>query len=82
MIEILSVPCSLSMSASKASAQRLAPLHPDCYFLLADGVSYHGYAVSGGRKTGGGPLADPAMAFRVLASRSPKAAACKRQAMR
>jgi chromosome segregation protein len=24
---------------------------------LPDGVSYHGYAVSGGRKTGGGPLA-------------------------
>ena len=39
------------------AAQNLAPQHPDCYFLLPDGVSYHGYAVSGGRKTGGGPLA-------------------------
>ena len=27
--------------------------HPDCYFLLQDGVSYHGHAVSGGRKTRG-----------------------------
>jgi chromosome segregation protein len=41
----------------REAAQHLAPLHPDCYFLLPDGVSYHGYAVSGGRKTGGGPLA-------------------------
>jgi chromosome segregation protein len=41
----------------REAAQHLAPQHPDCYFLLPDGVSYHGYAVSGGRKTGGGPLA-------------------------
>jgi chromosome segregation protein len=41
----------------RTTAQKLAPEHPECYFLLADGVSYHGYAVSGGRKTGGGPLA-------------------------
>jgi chromosome segregation protein len=27
------------------------------YFLLADGVCYHGHAVSGGKKTGSGPLA-------------------------
>ena len=27
------------------------------YFLLPDGVSYHGHAVSGGKKTGSGPLA-------------------------
>ncbi len=27
------------------------------FFLLPDGVSYHGHAVSGGKKTGGGPLA-------------------------
>ena len=43
--------------ADRESAQRLAIEHPDSYFLLPDGVSYHGYAVSGGRKTGGGPLA-------------------------
>ncbi len=39
------------------SAQRLATQYPDYYFLLADGVCYHGHAVSGGRKTGSGPLA-------------------------
>ena len=43
--------------SDREGAQQLAPLHPECYFLLPDGVSYHGYAVSGGRKTGGGPLA-------------------------
>ncbi len=31
--------------------------YPDCFFLLPDGVSYHGHAVSGGKKTGSGPLA-------------------------
>ena len=41
----------------RAAAQRLATSNPDCFFLLQDGVSYHGHAVSGGRKTGGGPLA-------------------------
>jgi len=43
--------------SDRASAQRIAVANPDCYFLLPDGVSYHGHAVSGGRKTGGGPLA-------------------------
>jgi chromosome segregation protein len=39
------------------AARRLASEHPDYYFLLPDGVSYHGHAVSGGRKSSGGPLA-------------------------
>jgi chromosome segregation protein len=43
--------------SDKSAAQRLATSNPDCYFLLQDGVSYNGHAVSGGRKTGGGPLA-------------------------
>ena len=43
--------------ADHAAAQSLATAHPDCYFLLQDGVSYHGHAVTGGRKTAGGPLA-------------------------
>ena len=30
---------------------------PSIFFLLPDGVSYHGHAVSGGKKTGSGPLA-------------------------
>jgi chromosome segregation protein len=40
-----------------ATAQTLSTSNPDCYFLLQDGVSYHGHAVSGGRKSAGGPLA-------------------------
>jgi chromosome segregation protein len=40
----------------RAAAQRLALQHPDIYFLLPDGVCYHGHAVSGGKKTGSGPL--------------------------
>ena len=45
------------LAADRVMAQRLAVANPDYYFLLPDGVSYHGHAVSGGRKTGGGPLA-------------------------
>jgi chromosome segregation protein len=41
----------------RESAQRLALHYPDLYFLLPDGISYHGHAVSGGKKTGAGPLA-------------------------
>jgi chromosome segregation protein len=31
--------------------------YPEAFFLLPDGVSYQGHAVSGGKKTGSGPLA-------------------------
>ncbi len=41
----------------RESAQRLALQYPDHHFLMPDGVCYHGHAVSGGRKAGGGPLA-------------------------
>ena len=40
----------------RAAARRLAVEFPDCHFLLPDGVSYQGHAVSGGKKTGSGPL--------------------------
>ena len=40
----------------RAAAQRLSTQYPDLYFLLKDGVCYHGHAVSGGRKTASGPL--------------------------
>ncbi len=43
--------------SDRGTAQTLATANPDCYFLLPDGVSYHGHAVSGGRKSAGGPLA-------------------------
>jgi chromosome segregation protein len=39
------------------AAQRLALQYPDVYFLLPDGVCYHGYAVTGGKKNSSGPLA-------------------------
>jgi chromosome segregation protein len=41
----------------RPAAQRLALRYPDLYFLLPDGLCFHGYALSGGRKTGSGPLA-------------------------
>jgi chromosome segregation protein len=40
----------------RAAAQRLAIDHPELYFLLPDGICYHGHAVSGGRKNSTGPL--------------------------
>ena len=45
------------LAKDRTSAQRLAMEHPEFFFLLPDGVSYHGHAVSGGKKTGSGPLA-------------------------
>jgi chromosome segregation protein len=45
------------LAEDRQTAQRLARQYPDFYFLLSDGVCYHGHAVSGGRKTGSGPLA-------------------------
>lgn len=38
-------------------ARRLAQAYPHLFFLLPDGVCYHGCALSGGRKSGSGPLA-------------------------
>ncbi|MCW5981812.1 MAG: chromosome segregation protein SMC [Bryobacteraceae bacterium] len=45
------------IAENREAAQRLAQQYPDFYFLLPDGVCYHGYAVSGGRKSASGPLA-------------------------
>ncbi|MCL4796355.1 MAG: chromosome segregation protein SMC [Bryobacteraceae bacterium] len=45
------------LAESREAAQRLSLQYPDVYFLLADGVCYHGHAITGGRKTGTGPLA-------------------------
>ncbi len=44
------------LAEDRAAAQRLALQYPDAYFLLGDGICYHGHAVSGGKKTGAGPL--------------------------
>lgn len=43
--------------SDRGLAQRLAGEFPHCWFLTRDGVNYHGRAVSGGKKSGAGPLA-------------------------
>ncbi len=45
------------LAEDREAAHRLAAQYPAFYFLAPDGVCYSGYAVSGGRKTGSGPLA-------------------------
>jgi chromosome segregation protein len=45
------------IAEDRPAAQRLAVAYPHLYFLLPDGVCYHGHTVTGGRKTGAGPLA-------------------------
>jgi chromosome segregation protein len=45
------------LAEDRTSAQRLATSYPHLYFLLPDGVCYHGLTVTGGKKTGAGPLA-------------------------
>ena len=45
------------LAEDRPAAQRLAVAYPHLYFLLPDGVCYHGHTVTGGRKTGAGPLA-------------------------
>jgi chromosome segregation protein len=62
--------------SDRGAAQALATSNPDCYFLLQDGVTYHGHAVSGGRKTAGGPLA----LKRELRELSAQVEAAQRQA--
>jgi chromosome segregation protein len=45
------------LAEDRAAAQRLAISYPHLYFLLPDGVCYHGHTVTGGKKSGAGPLA-------------------------
>ena len=45
------------LAEDRAAAQRLAVSYPHLYFLLPDGVCYHGQTVTGGKKSGAGPLA-------------------------
>ena len=45
------------IAEDRSAAQRLSLEYPNLYFLLPDGVSYHGHALTGGKKTAGGPLA-------------------------
>jgi chromosome segregation protein len=45
------------IAEDRAAAQRLSVEYPHLYFLLPDGVCYHGHALTGGKKAAGGPLA-------------------------
>ncbi len=45
------------VASERALARELATQFPHCWFLTTDGVNYHGQAVSGGKKSGAGPLA-------------------------
>ncbi|HUA63828.1 MAG TPA: chromosome segregation protein SMC [Verrucomicrobiae bacterium] len=56
------------LAEDRASAQRLSVSYPHLYFLMPDGVCYHGHTVTGGKKSGAGPLAMKREA-RELASR-------------
>jgi chromosome segregation protein len=41
----------------RSTARDLAAAHPSSYFLTPDGISFHGQAVTGGKKSTSGPLA-------------------------
>jgi chromosome segregation protein len=45
------------IAQDRAEAQRLAEQYPAFYFLLPDGLCYHGRTLTGGKKTASGPLA-------------------------
>ena len=45
------------VTTEPALARRLATEFPHCWFLTPAGIHYHGCSVSGGKKTGSGPLA-------------------------
>jgi chromosome segregation protein len=45
------------IAQDRAAAQRLASAYPHLYFLLPDGLCYHGCTVTGGKKSASGPLA-------------------------
>jgi chromosome segregation protein len=45
------------LAEDRPSAQRLSVCYPHLYFLLPDGVCYHGHTVTGGKKSAAGPLA-------------------------
>jgi chromosome segregation protein len=45
------------LAEDRNAAQRLSVSYPHLYFLLPDGVCYHGHTVTGGKKSGAGPLA-------------------------
>src|SRR6185312_1329575 len=45
------------VTSERSVARELATAFPHCWFLTTDGLNYHGQAVTGGKKSGAGPLA-------------------------
>ena len=43
--------------ADREAGKALAPAYPSSYFLSPDGITFHGQAVTGGKKSTSGPLA-------------------------
>ena len=56
-IELLPRASLCFLADGRAAAQSLAVQYPHLYFLLPDGACYHGHTVTGGKKSGAGPLA-------------------------
>jgi chromosome segregation protein len=67
------------LAENRAEAQSLAVAYPHLYFLLPDGVCYHGHTVTGGRKTGAGPLAMKREARELAATLAARQAALEQK---
>jgi chromosome segregation protein len=70
------------LAEDRAAAQRLATCYPHLYFLLPDGVCYHGHTVTGGKKTGAGPLAMKREARELAAKLKAREAKLEGQTLR
>ncbi len=60
------------IAEDRSFARQLSTKFPHCWFLTKDGINYHGRAVSGGKKTGAGPLALKRELREVVAIESTK----------
>jgi chromosome segregation protein len=56
-LDVLPRLANCRISENHAEAQQMAEANPDFYFLLPDGLCYHGRTLTGGKKTASGPLA-------------------------
>ncbi|HEY7304089.1 MAG TPA: chromosome segregation protein SMC [Bryobacteraceae bacterium] len=56
-IQLLPRIANCYVASDRVLARHLAMQFPHCWFLTSEGVNYHGNAVSGGKKSGAGPLA-------------------------
>ncbi|MBV8810389.1 MAG: chromosome segregation protein SMC [Acidobacteriaceae bacterium] len=56
-LELLPRIANCFVTPDRVQARELAARFPHCWFLTPEGINYHGSAVSGGKKSGAGPLA-------------------------